>query len=144
MHNPCHPRALFASSLDSCSCVTNPSRRRRSAAASSLRSSPPSTSCKQSTGVGTRPPIRDHLHASILDADAAGRKIFRTSAGARAPLATGVLPTSRRPVGKNTNIKEGIANLKYKVTNSPVWNDLIKIKDLYLFGRFKFWKIVVA
>jgi hypothetical protein len=32
-------------------------------------------------------------------------------------------------------MKGGIANLKKKPTNSPVWNDLIGIKDLYLAGR---------
>jgi hypothetical protein len=38
-------------------------------------------------------------------------------------------------VRKKYNIKGGIVNLRKKPYNSPVWNDLIKMKDLYLAGR---------
>jgi hypothetical protein len=34
-------------------------------------------------------------------------------------------------------VKGGITNLKKKPLNSPLWNDLIKIKDLYLAGIMK-------
>jgi hypothetical protein len=34
------------------------------------------------------------------------------------------------PSGKKIKNQEGITDLKYKLTNSPVWIDLIKIKDL--------------
>jgi hypothetical protein len=38
-------------------------------------------------------------------------------------------------VRKKYKIKGGIVQLKTKQTNSPLWNDLLKIKDLYLKGR---------
>jgi hypothetical protein len=38
-------------------------------------------------------------------------------------------------VKKKYRVRGGIANLKNKPSNSPVWNDLIKIKNLYLSGR---------
>jgi hypothetical protein len=38
-------------------------------------------------------------------------------------------------VRKNYRVRGGIATLKYKPSNSPVWNDLIKIKNLYMYGR---------
>jgi hypothetical protein len=34
------------------------------------------------------------------------------------------------------NIKRGIVHLKVKPSNSPVWNDLIKVKELYMCGRY--------
>jgi hypothetical protein len=37
-------------------------------------------------------------------------------------------------------IRGGINKLKYNPVNSPVWNSLIKIKELYLAGR----KIVIG
>jgi hypothetical protein len=38
-------------------------------------------------------------------------------------------------VRKKYKIKGGIVQLKTKQTNSPLWNDLLKIKDLYLKDR---------
>jgi hypothetical protein len=38
-------------------------------------------------------------------------------------------------VRKKYKIKGGIARLKHKPDNSPVWNDLLKVKELYLAGR---------
>jgi hypothetical protein len=38
-------------------------------------------------------------------------------------------------VRKKYQVKGGIATLKYKPSNSLVWNDLIKIKDLCRYGR---------
>jgi hypothetical protein len=38
-------------------------------------------------------------------------------------------------VRKKYKIKGGIVQLRTKQSNSPLWNDLIKIKDLYLKGR---------
>jgi hypothetical protein len=37
-------------------------------------------------------------------------------------------------------IRGGINKLKYNPANSPVWNSLIKIKELYLAGR----KVVIG
>jgi hypothetical protein len=39
-------------------------------------------------------------------------------------------------VREKYKIKGGIANLKYKNTNSHVWNYLIQIKGLYLAGTY--------
>jgi hypothetical protein len=41
---------------------------------------------------------------------------------------------------KNIRLEKGINKLKYNPVNSPVWNSLIKIKELYLAGR----KIVIG
>jgi hypothetical protein len=38
-------------------------------------------------------------------------------------------------VRKKYRVKGGIASLREKPTNSPVWNDLIKVKNMYLAGR---------
>jgi hypothetical protein len=38
-------------------------------------------------------------------------------------------------VKKKYKIQGGIARLRYSPSNSLVWNDLIKVKDLYLEGR---------
>jgi hypothetical protein len=38
-------------------------------------------------------------------------------------------------VRKKYKIKGGIAQLRTKQSNSPLWNDLLKIKDLYVKGR---------
>jgi hypothetical protein len=38
-------------------------------------------------------------------------------------------------VKKKYKIKGGIATLRYNPKNSPVWNDMIRIKDYYLAGR---------
>jgi hypothetical protein len=38
-------------------------------------------------------------------------------------------------VRKKYKVKGGIVNLRNKPSNSPVWNDLIKIKGVYLAGR---------
>jgi hypothetical protein len=38
-------------------------------------------------------------------------------------------------LSKKNKIREGIKQLKQKQENSPVWNDLIKVKDIYTRGR---------
>jgi hypothetical protein len=43
-------------------------------------------------------------------------------------------------VSKNYKIRGEISNLKCNPLNSPVWNNLIKIKELYLAGR----KIIIG
>jgi hypothetical protein len=41
----------------------------------------------------------------------------------------------REIVRKKYKVRGGIVNLRDKPSNSPMWNDLIKIKDVYLAGR---------
>jgi hypothetical protein len=31
--------------------------------------------------------------------------------------------------------QRGISQVRHKSTNSPVWNDLLKVKDLYMCGK---------
>jgi hypothetical protein len=38
-------------------------------------------------------------------------------------------------VRKKYKVRGGIVNLRNKPSNSPVWNDLVKIKGVYLAGR---------
>jgi hypothetical protein len=40
-----------------------------------------------------------------------------------------------RKLSKKYKIREGISQMKQKQENSPVWNDLIKVKDIYTRGR---------
>jgi hypothetical protein len=40
-----------------------------------------------------------------------------------------------RKLSKKYKIREGISQMKQKQENSLVWNDLIKVKDIYTRGR---------